>query len=221
MDNHCGGSDRYGYWYDLQKHAIGPHANTNVCPENERVGEFRNNTAHSCGRYGLRIFHNMVPRKFPCKAITYDVNNSTDPWWQNPPITADFYDLTSWKNGRNGAIAEKVGDVRFHNFKVADNKLAGIEFSLTDDHGDNTTRINNALIIGRTNNSEAALEWSEPYGIINPRTENFRVDGARFFNFDWNQAAALSSCSHCFHPAATDSGARTVRFSNLSFDSSV
>lgn len=94
--------------------------------------------------------------------------------------------MTSWKNGRNGAIAEKVGDVRFHNFKVADNKLAGIEFSLTDDHGDNTTRINNALIIGRTNNSEAALEWSEPYGIINPRTENFRVDGARFFNFDWN-----------------------------------
>jgi hypothetical protein len=57
--------------------------------------------------------------------------------------------------------------------------------------------------------------------MIGPRTENFRVDGARFFNFDWNQAAALSSCSHCFHPAATDSGARTIRFSNLSFDSSV
>jgi hypothetical protein len=43
--------------------------------------------------------------------------------------------LTSWKNGRNGAIAEKVGDVRFHNFKVADNLLAGIEFSLTSEYG--------------------------------------------------------------------------------------
>lgn len=53
-----------------------------------------------------------------------------------------------------------MGDVRFHNFKVADNKLAGIEFSLTDAYGDNTTRIDNALIIGRTNNSELALERS-------------------------------------------------------------
>jgi len=36
-----------------------------------------------------------------------------------------------------------------------------------------------------------------------------------------NEAAALSSCSHCFHPAATDSGARTITFSNLYFDSTV
>lgn len=62
IENHCGGSDRYAYWYDLQTHAIGPHADTNVCPENHKVGVFRNNHAHSCGRYGLRIFHNMVPR---------------------------------------------------------------------------------------------------------------------------------------------------------------
>ena len=81
VENHCGGSDRYAYWYDLQKHAIGPHANTNVCPENERVGTFRDNHAHSCGRYGLRIFHNMEPRKFPCKGVTYDPNNATDPFW--------------------------------------------------------------------------------------------------------------------------------------------
>lgn len=205
----------------MQTHAIGPHANTNVCPENERVGEFKDNHAHSCGRYGLRIFHNMVPRKFPCKGISYDHSNTTDPWHNNPAITAHFWNLTSWKNGRNGAIAEKVGDVRFHNFKVADNKLAGIEFSLTDAHGDNTTRIDNALIIGRTNNSELALEISTPFGMIGPRTENFRVDNTRFFNFDWGNTAALSSCSHCFHPAATDSGARTIRFSNLTFDSSV
>ena len=45
LENHAAGSDRYGYWYDLQKHAIGPHANTNVCPENERVGEFKDNHA--------------------------------------------------------------------------------------------------------------------------------------------------------------------------------
>jgi len=160
----------------------------------------------------------MEPRQFPCKAVTYDPNNATDPFWQNPAIPAHFWNLTSWKNGRNGAIAERVGDVQFHNFKVADNILAGIEFSLTDMHGDNTTRIDNALIIGRTNNTDDILNAASPFGIISPRTENFRIDDSRFFNFDWNDAAALSSCSHCFHGAATDSGARTVRSRNLTFD---
>jgi hypothetical protein len=221
IDNACGGSDRYAYWYDLQIHAMGPHANTNVCPENERVGEFRGNTAHSCGRYGLRIFHNMIPRKYPCKPLVYDHSNTTDPWHKNPPITAIFSNFTGWKNGRNGAIAEKVGDVRFIDFKTADNLLGGIEFSMTDAHGDNTTRIENALVIGRTNNSELALEIATPAGVITPRTENFRVDNVRFYNFDWNAAAALFTCSHCWHDNASDSGARTVRFSKLKFHSSV
>jgi hypothetical protein len=69
IENRVGGSDRYAYWYDLQIHAIGPHANTDVCPENDKVGEFRDNHGHSCGRYALRIFHNMVPRKFPCRPV--------------------------------------------------------------------------------------------------------------------------------------------------------
>ena len=81
----------------------------------------------------------MIPRKYPCKPVVYDPTNTTDPWHQNPPITAHFYGLTSWKNGRNGAIASKVGDVRFHDFKVADNRLAGIEVSVCDDYGENTT----------------------------------------------------------------------------------
>jgi hypothetical protein len=47
------------------------------------------------------------------------------------------------------------------------------------------------------------------------------VNNVRFYNFDLNEQAAIGTCSHCFHPAATDSGARTVTFSNLLFDSSV
>ena len=47
-------------------------------------------------------------------------------------ITANFNGLTSWKNGRAGAIFKTVGDVRFNNFKVADNLMAGIEMSVTN-----------------------------------------------------------------------------------------
>lgn len=163
----------------------------------------------------------MIPRKYPCKPITYDPNNATDPWHKNPAITANLNGLTSWKNGRNGAIATRIGDVRFNNFKVADNRLAGIEISECDWHGENTTRIDNALIIGRTNNTELILEESQPFGIIGPRTDNLRIDNCRFFNWDWKETAALSTCSHCWHDQETDSGARTVRFSNMSFDASV
>ena len=220
INNHCGGSDRYAYWYDLQVHAMGPSANNAVCPENMKVGVFKDNHAHSCGRYGLRIFHNMIPRKYPCKDETFDwaEDKKDDPYHMNPAITATFDGLVSWKNGRNGAIAERVGDVRFTNFKTADNLEAGIEFSLTQHYGDDTTRIDGALIIGRTSNTEIALDRASPLGVIAPRTENLLVKNVKFYNFNFNKAAALGSCSHCQHNSATDSGARQTSFEGLSFD---
>jgi len=60
--NHAAGSDRYGYWFDLQVHSTGPSLDVNICPENSKLGEFRDNVAHSNGRYGLRIFHQLIPR---------------------------------------------------------------------------------------------------------------------------------------------------------------
>jgi hypothetical protein len=161
----------------------------------------------------------MIPRKFPCKPVVYDSSKPEDPFWQNPLQTANFYNLTSWKNNRNGAIAERVGDVRFINFKTADNILAGIEFSLTNEVADNMAGIYNATIVGRSKgNSEMLLEIADPHGIITPRTENFTINGVDFHNFNWNNSAALGSCSHCFHPAATDSGARTVTMQRLTFN---
>jgi len=66
VENHTGGSDRYGYWYDTQEHAMGPSFDVNVCPTKSKIGEFRDNYTHSNGRYGLRIFHDLIPRKYPC-----------------------------------------------------------------------------------------------------------------------------------------------------------
>jgi hypothetical protein len=219
--NHAAGSDRYGYWFDTKPFPMGPSFTTSVCPENSPLGEFSNNVAHSNGRYGLRIFHNLIPRTFPCKSLIYDANNTADPYWQNPLITAEFTNFRGWKNNRNGAIAERVGDVRFKNFKVADNLVAGIEFSLTSDVEDGYAQINNALVVGNSGNSEALTHNSDFHGIITPRTENFQVHNVKFYNFNRGNQAALGSCSHCFHAASTDSGARTVTFSGLYFDSSV
>ena len=121
--NHAAGSDRYGYWFDLLDHPTGPSHTTTICPKNLPLGEFKDNTAHSNIRYGLRIFHSHVPRGTSC--------DPTDPV-TNPSITAVYENYLGYKNGRNGAIFETVGDVRCKNFKTADNILAGIEYSLTD-----------------------------------------------------------------------------------------
>ena len=82
-------------------------------------------------------------------------------------------------------------------------------------------QINDCLINGRSNNTDEFIDGAFPRGVITPRTENFTVDSAKFYNFDWNGSAALGGCSHCFHAAATDSGARTVTFKNTYFDSTV
>lgn len=68
---------------------------------------------------------------------------------------------------------EQVGDVRFVNFKVADNLIAGIEFSLTNDVADGYAQIKNALVIGYSQNSEPIINQTSIWGIITPRTENF------------------------------------------------
>lgn len=57
---------------------------------------------------------------------------------------------------RAGAIAEEMGAVEFHNFKVADNILAGIEWSFADTQvlAKDIMLVKNALIIGNTENAE-------------------------------------------------------------------
>jgi hypothetical protein len=114
-----------------------------------------------------------------------------------------------------------MGDVSLENFKVADNFLAGIEFELANAMADGYARITSALIIGRSENADELTNTCGSRGVIGPRTEGFHVNNVRFYNFNNGGMAALGSCSHCFSPPATDSGGRTVTYSNLYFDKSV
>lgn len=76
---------------------------------------------------------------------------------------------------------------------------------------DDRVQVNNSLIIGRSSNAESWLLNSSPHGVITPKTEYFTIRNIRFWNFDFNSAAALGDCSHCWHDATTDSGARTYK----------
>ena len=68
-----------------------------------------------------------------------------------------------------------MGDVHFNQFKVSDNLLAGIEFSLTHEYGDGMAQINDCLINGRSNNTDDDIDNATPRGVITARTENFLV----------------------------------------------
>jgi len=74
------------------------------------------------------------------------------------------------------------------------------------------------MVVGKTENTEEALDVASPVGVITPRTELFSLSGVKFFNYNWNGAAAFKTCSHCFHDAATDSGGRTITSWDLHID---
>jgi len=182
------------------------------------LGEFNNNVAHSNGRYGLRIFHNHIPREHQCKPINYD---SASPDY-NPPIIAEYKNLIAYKNKRNGAIVERAGAIHWINFKLADNLEVGMEMSRVDDNkADGHAKIIGGLVVGKTENTEEALDKVSPVGVRTPRTEWFTMNNVKFYNYNWNKAAGMHTCSHCWHDNNTDSGARTVTVSGLYFDSSV
>ena len=178
-NNAVAGTDAYGYWFDMQKHSIGPSFDKNICPEFAKLGEFRDNTAHSLRRYGLRIFHALIPRTNPCKPSPYDEDflskGETDPYWQNPKIPAVFENFVVWKAGRNGAITERTGAVTFKNFRVADSQIAGMEFSKLEDVRDGYAKIEGGMVIGNTGFNDVDGDDAEVitgdtcWGVIGPR----------------------------------------------------
>jgi len=195
--------------------AIGPSFDANVCPENQKLGEFNNNVAHSNGRYGLRIFHNHIPRTNQCDPINYDESSAS----YNPPIPAQYKNLVSYKNKRNGAIIERAGAIEWHNFKTADNFETGMEMSRTDDNKKGGyAKIIGGLVIGKSENTEISLDIRSPVGVVTPRTEYFSMKGTKFYNFNWKDAAAFHTCSHCWHDNNTDSGGRTITVEDLYID---
>jgi len=138
----------------------------------------------------------------------------------NPKVPSTFENMLAWKCGRNGAITERTGAVTFKNFKIADSGIAGIEFSVIEGVADGDANIKGGIVVGNTylNDDDGVIKNRTVWGYIGPRTENFTMSGVSFYNFDFQKSAAIGTCSHCFHPASTDSGGRTFTVNNLTFD---
>jgi hypothetical protein len=79
------------------------------------------------------------------------------------------------------------------------------------------------LVIGKTNNINPEgiddILTVSPRGVECPQREFFLVKDVRFYNFDFNTAAAIGTCSHCLLPE--DVGAYTSTLQNLWYDETV
>ena len=215
VGNVCAGSEHYGFWYDLVPFPTGPSATRSICPINAKLGEFRDNVAHSLEHYGLRVFHGHNPRTYPCDSISFDKNNQTDPYHKNPLIQAYYEDFVGYKCKRNGVIGGNFGAVTLRRIAAVDNGLAGIEIEKVVSVHDGVGRLEDSFVVGRSENWDGS--GKNPHGVITPRTDFWTVSDVRFYNFDWARAAAIGTCSHCYFEPSTDSDARTVKLQQLSF----
>ena len=85
--NHAAGSDNYGFWYRAETHVTGASAGSvealKTCPKGTPLLEFFNNTAHSNGRYGLRIYDEYFPKRKPCERHDATTNPCVDAQYRN------------------------------------------------------------------------------------------------------------------------------------------
>ena len=143
VGNRAAGSTNYGYWMDYQDTAIGASYNPAIRPTSAKLGEFRNNVAHSVGNYGLRLFHGHSPAE-----IAY------------------YEDHLSYRCGKNGVMGGDLGRIVFRNITVADNAGSGIEFeriTLSPDEID-VCHAEDLIIIGRSDGNPGR----STHGIVAP-----------------------------------------------------
>ena len=119
----------------------------------------------------------------------------------NPAVPAVYKDFLSYKNGRAGIIAEKIGAVQFVNIQVADNMQSGIEVTLPGYAKHGLGFVENALVVGFSDNTKGNDQNERYHGITTGQRDSFKYKNIRFYDFDGNvanhNAAAIGTCSHC------------------------
>ena len=77
-----------------------------------------------------------------------------------------------------------------------DNGIAGIEIEKVVDVHDGIGRVEDSFVVGRSEAWDGS--GANPHGVITPRTDKWIVSNIRFYNYDWGNAAAIGTCSHCY-----------------------
>ena len=173
--NHVAGGTHFGFWYRMLEHPQGPSYDPNICPQNVPLGEFFNNTVHSCGWYGLWVFEFYTPKEGgQCNSKV--------------PVPAVFKKLTTWNSFR-GAEWVEAGPIQFHEFLLANNFMSGVEHYFNRGGGlpysQRGAMVKDTVIISHLNSADRPPCTKR--GIVLPLDDGLLFDNIKFVNFDGEQ----------------------------------
>jgi len=206
--NVAAGCTNDGFWFELPSHPHGPSFTTSICPVHGHVGEFFNNTAHSNGVHGLRIYPVYLPRRDPCDE-------------SSGPAPQYFTNFTAWHNGVHGVFGKENGDLHHVNAKLVENvddelfwtKLHEVEY------GWNPHLKDVLAVASRRALSGGAEAGAGKHAVMAPQNEFFLVSGLRVVNYG-SSPGALAGCAKCGTSTDMKQGGYTFRWERLEFHNS-
>ena len=164
------GGTHFGFWYRMHQHPDGPSFDPNICPRNVPLGIFSDNHVHSQGWFGLWIFQKYTPKKGGfCDAEEDEI--------------AVFEKFTAW-NCEKGAEWVDGGALRFSEFLVVNNEVAGLELKLSGGPKYSGAMIKDSTIVAKPSTSGILEGSSTKLGIIMPYSSGFSVTQITFVNFE-------------------------------------
>ncbi|XP_050416785.2 fibrocystin-L [Patella vulgata] len=181
--NAAAGGSHFGFWYRMHLHPEGPSKTNTICPKHVPLGQFKNNTAHSFGWFGLWIFEDYFPK----------VGGSCS---QSAASEVAVYEsLTAW-NCEKGAEAVNSGAIQFKDFILVNNEKAGYEGKLLSggipQYAEDGPMVRGGLIVGYSSNLDTEVSNGCTHGgVILPYQNGFMVKGTKFVNFDRSSCAAF------------------------------
>lgn len=205
--NVAAGCTNDGYWFELPTNPNGPSATPYYCPVNMPLGQFFNNSAHSNGVHGLRIYPQYFPLATPC-----GTNSLSSPQY--------FHNFTSYRNGVHGIFGKRNGDLHHIFVKLLENSDNDLDwFQHTQPSGILPYKwdphVKDALLVN-TIDPISRPAWNKR-GIYAPQSEYFFISGATFVNYANHGAiAGCNMCNDIYGPFCAQGG-YTVRFEKIKF----
>ena len=191
------GSTHFSFWFELPSSPHGPSFSTSVCPANNPLGEFFNNTAHSSG-IGLRVYPQFFPQQAGCSG--------------GGTLPAYFVNNTYFHNGQ-GMFHRNVGDLHHVNGRYVENwgedvswrKYTGVAY-------DWDPNLLNCLFVCSADPARATCGTR---AITAPQNEFWYA--ANLTLVGYRAKGALAGCHSCQSDENFAQGGYTYRYAGLSW----